>query len=180
MIEMRTIESFMDCVKDWKLTFMSPTARSAQVAYMLEKVCKPVLMDVCKYAHRLETPARYVKEMPLTDDSLIKFPSQIKHILFRSMPKEWQQAFAHAYANPDACDFTIMVAFMHQEREFDLLKNSRHHQDRHDHQETEIVRRTPTSFVSTNVMDMKEEFFMDNVMNFVAHKTVTIYGSTVI
>ena len=68
---------------------------------MLEKVHKPVLMDVHKYAHRLETLAHYVKEMPSTDDTIIITPSQIKHILLRSMPKEWQQAFAHNRQAPE-------------------------------------------------------------------------------
>ena len=119
-----TVAKFKNCIKEWKLTFMSPATQANQVAFLLKQVQKPVQMGVWDFAQHIKTIAQYLKEMPYRDPLVTIMRAQLHCMFLRSMPWKWQENFARARTDPDLCPFTLVVDFMQQEREFKLRMQS--------------------------------------------------------
>jgi hypothetical protein len=114
----KTEIDFANCLREWKLTFVTEDSRQELVDY-LQTVHKPRAMQVEVFVQRIKTMARYVTELPFAGaQPPMLNNTQIKNIVYKAMPAAWQQHFIRSNKGVSAVTLLELQNFMSNERTF--------------------------------------------------------------
>jgi hypothetical protein len=114
-----TPAQFEICIRAWKLTFVNEESRQTLIDYC-EQVKKPRAMSVETFVQRLKTIARYVEALPHNDPvhAPVLSPENIKHIVFKAMPTQWQVQFVRTHRGIALVTLLELQNFMSNEKTF--------------------------------------------------------------
>jgi hypothetical protein len=109
--EPRTMRAFEETRIQWKIKYILEDVFEIQGAY-IETVDKPFKMTVQEFAYRVQFLNNCLTEFPQPEGADILTVTQIKNIIFRAMPQEWQTNFANANIHLNAITLPVLIDYM--------------------------------------------------------------------
>jgi hypothetical protein len=95
----------------WKRKYISEDAFEIQRAY-IETIDKPYKMTVREFAYRVQFLNNCLTEFPQPEGAVILTVTQIKNIIFRATPQEWQTNFVNANIHLNAIALPVLIDYM--------------------------------------------------------------------